>query len=140
MEKWRGSAGVCINESGKLLMVLQGKPDERKTWSVPSGGCEGEETFAACCVREVWEETGYMVEMEEKIKVKNGSNPNIPIDYEVHYFSVKIIGGKMQIQDPDKLIHEIAWKTMDEIKELELSFPEDLEFLAEWMLQNSITS
>lgn len=30
MNKWTGSAGICINEEGKLLMVLQGAPDEEK--------------------------------------------------------------------------------------------------------------
>jgi aminoglycoside 6'-N-acetyltransferase len=40
MQKWFGSSGVCINENGELLMVLQGKPEEDKKWSVPSGGQE----------------------------------------------------------------------------------------------------
>jgi hypothetical protein len=30
MQKWFGSSGVCINENGELLMVLQGKPEEDK--------------------------------------------------------------------------------------------------------------
>ncbi|CEG26250.1 MutT/nudix family protein [Bacillus sp. B-jedd] len=35
------------------------------------------------------------------------------------------------IQDPDNLIYEIAWKSVDEIRNLELSFPEDRDFLIE---------
>lgn len=38
------AAAVCIME-GKLLMVLQGKPEEYKTWSVPSGQIEFGETY-----------------------------------------------------------------------------------------------
>ena len=30
MQQWFGSSGVCINEHGQLLMVLQGKPEEKK--------------------------------------------------------------------------------------------------------------
>ncbi|SES27657.1 ADP-ribose pyrophosphatase YjhB, NUDIX family [Gracilibacillus ureilyticus] len=129
MEKWVGSSAVCINECGELLMVLQGRADEKKKWSVPSGGMEKGETLEQCCIREVWEETGYLIEIEEGIKVKNGTNLSIPILTEVHYFSVKITGGKRKIQDPDNLIYDIAWKTLDELKRLELSFPEDREFL-----------
>jgi ADP-ribose pyrophosphatase YjhB (NUDIX family) len=51
VEKWVGSSGICINENGQLLMVLQGKPEEKKTWSVPSGGKETNESFEECCER-----------------------------------------------------------------------------------------
>ena len=38
MQKWFGAAGICINSNGQILMVLQGKPEEKKLWTVPSGG------------------------------------------------------------------------------------------------------
>ena len=53
MQQWFGSSGVCINEHGQLLMVLQGKPEEKKTWSIPSGGKEYDETYEECCIREI---------------------------------------------------------------------------------------
>ena len=129
MKKWCGSSGICINENGELLMVLQGKPAEEKAWSVPSGGKEKNETFEECCVREVKEETGYDVEVVEELKVKNGIYEDISISYEVHYFLVKIVGGERKIQDPDNLIYDISWKTVYELEALELSFPEDKDFL-----------
>lgn len=131
MNKWIGSAAVCINENGQLLMVLQGKPEEEKTWSVPSGGREGNETFEACCIREVEEETGYVVKIVEEIKRKSSIESNIPL--EVHYFLVEITGGEEKIQDPDHLIYDIAWKSSDELKIIQLTFPEDKGFLIEYM-------
>ncbi|MFD1174094.1 NUDIX hydrolase [Oceanobacillus picturae] len=128
METWEGSAGVCLNENNELLMVLQGKEDEKKTWSVPTGGKEDGETFASCCLREVWEETGYRAETIEELMVKQGKIEEIPIQVKVHYYAVKIIGGAPTIQDPDQLIHEIAWKSRKELETLDLSFPEDREF------------
>lgn len=129
MQKWFGSSGVCVNENEELLMVLQGKPDEEKTWSVPSGGKEENENFEECCVREIKEETGYIAEVVEEIKVKKGVYKEIEISFEVHYFLVEIVGGERKIQDPDNLIYDIAWKNIEELKELRLSFPEDREFL-----------
>ncbi|MFC4408906.1 NUDIX hydrolase [Chungangia koreensis] len=134
MNIWRGAAGVCINERGELLMVLQGKPHEEKKWSVPAGGLEAGETIEECCVREISEETGYIAEVGEKLFVK--SLPGIEFAHvEVHYFFVKILGGEMKIQDPDELIHEIAWKSLDELQELDFAFPEDRDFLIELVEQ-----
>lgn len=51
-------------------MVLQGKPDEEKTWSIPSGGMKVGESPEKCCEREVFEETGYRVNILKKLCVK----------------------------------------------------------------------
>ncbi|PLT31029.1 NUDIX hydrolase [Peribacillus deserti] len=131
MEKWFGSAGICVNGEGKILMVLQGRPEEKRVWSIPSGGLEPGETFEECCVREVWEETGYEVEIARPLFIKEGVT--FGIDVEVHYYELKLIGGSAIIQDPDELIHEIAWKSADEISDLDLSFPEDRSFLLDFL-------
>jgi len=131
METWIGCAAVCINEKNEVLMVLQGQKGEEKRWSVPSGGLEKGETLEECCIREVWEETGYNVEVVNKIYEKEGITYGVPVY--VHYYVVKKIGGSMKIQDPDELIHEIAWKRIDEMKELTLSFPEDYEVLNKYI-------
>ena len=128
-----GSAGVCVNENSELLMVLQGRPDERKTWSVPTGGKEDNETFLDCCMREVAEETGYQVEIGDALLVKVGRYEELQIAFEVHYFSVKIIGGDQSIQDPDLLIHDVAWTSVDKLADLELTYPEDREFLIDYL-------
>ncbi|UOQ86571.1 NUDIX hydrolase [Gracilibacillus salinarum] len=129
MRKWFGASGVCINEENKLLMVLQGKPEEVKKWSVPSGGLEIEESFEECCKREVSEETGFIVEIADKLQVKKGENKEIGIAVEVHYYLVSIVGGERMIQDPYHLIYDIDWKSIEDLKKLDLSFPEDRDFL-----------
>ncbi|QWG34627.1 NUDIX hydrolase [Bacillus mycoides] len=108
MKRWIGTAAICMNEKNEFLVVLQGKVNEEKRWSVPSGGQEEGEELEGCCVREVWEETGITY--------------GVPVH--VYYYMVKLIGGNMKIQDPDELIHEI-----DEVKKLSLSFPEGYDLL-----------
>jgi ADP-ribose pyrophosphatase YjhB (NUDIX family) len=142
MRKWLGSAGLCINENGELLMVLQGTPEEKKTWTIPSGGKECNESFQECCLREMEEETGYITEIIEDIKVKKDIIKELDesIEVEVHYFLVKVIGGKKNLQDPDQLIYDIAWKKVEDLKTLELSFPEDRDFLIEYITNDRIKS
>jgi len=132
MKKWMGSAGICVNEKNEqLLMVLQGQPHEKKVWSIPSGGKELNETYEECCIREISEETGYEVEIVKPLFVKEGNSYGF--DVIVHYFEVEIVGGECKIQDPDELIHDVAWKSVDDLKELDLSFPEDREYLMSFL-------
>ncbi len=127
---WEGSAALCINED-KVLMVLQGKRDEPKRWSIPSGGKHQNESSEDCCLRELKEETGYIGEVQKKLFVKRGHSYGI--DVTVHYFHVEIISGEQTIQDPDQLIHEIRWMTLEELPHLPLSFPEDLRILQDFL-------
>ncbi|WP_102261482.1 NUDIX hydrolase [Mesobacillus jeotgali] len=127
MELWEGSAGVCKNGHGEILMVLQGKKDEEKLWAVPAGGKETGETFEQCCIREVLEETGYEAEIVRQLFMKTGVISGVEV--KVQYFEIKVTGGDSKIQDPDGLIHEIAWKKVSEMSELDFGFKEDREFL-----------
>jgi 8-oxo-dGTP pyrophosphatase MutT (NUDIX family) len=135
MHKWVGAAGVCVNSKGQVLMVLQGKPEEDKSWSVPSGGRENDEALEECCIREVFEETGYQAKVVKKLKDKQGAFGSV--EYTVSYFEIEVIGGTPKIQDPDGLIYDIAWKSVEQIKELQLSFPEDKDFLIDFIKRNN---
>ncbi|MGV3487399.1 MAG: NUDIX hydrolase [Tuberibacillus sp.] len=134
MNTWHGSAAVCVR-GGKLLMVKQGKPEEQKRWAIPSGGREYGESDESCCIREVFEETGYQVEVIRHLFTKTGQTYGIPV--EVQYYEVDIIGGRAVIQDPDGLIYEIAWKSAEELTEMDLAFPEDREFLLDFMKERN---
>ena len=126
MKKWFGAAGICVKEQ-RVLMVLQGKVEEPKLWSIPSGGLMKGETFEECCIREVREETGYDIKIIRPLFKKE-------TEYvEVQYFEFAIIGGSEEIKDPDNLIYDIAWKSIEEINKLDLSFPEDRNLLIHWL-------
>lgn len=135
MFKWQGAAGICFNERNEVLMVLQAAPGEDKLWTVPSGTLEEGETFEECCVREFWEETGLTVHPSEKVHQKNGLLSDYGISYYVEYFVVDFVSGELTIHDPDEFIHEIAWKSLDDIKRLPLAYPDDIHIL-EQLLKN----
>ncbi len=48
-------------------MVLQGTKGDGKTWAVPSGGIEATENFETYCIREVYEETGFIVDIVKEV-------------------------------------------------------------------------
>lgn len=63
---WTGAAGIIVVKN-KIMMV---KGKETKCWSLPSGEIEKGETSEQACAREVWEETGFKVEVVKSIQVK----------------------------------------------------------------------
>lgn len=137
MFSWKGAAGICVNEQKEVLMVLQAAPGEEKKWTVPSGTLEEDETIEECCIREFVEETGFVVKTLDKIHNKNGVISEHGISYSVEYFLVEIISGEITIQDPDEFIHDIAWKSLEEIQTLDLAYPEDIHII-EKVIKNAI--
>lgn len=133
---WEGSAALCLKEN-KVLMVLQGKQNEPKRWTIPSGGKFTDETYEACCLRELHEETGYTGSIQEQLYIKKGRSYGV--DVTVHYYLVEIIDGEPIIQDPDQLIQEIRWVHIEDLPLLDLSFPEDLKLLDVWVLKYTIS-
>ena len=129
MFSWKGATGICVNEQKEVLMVLQAAPGEEKKWTVPSGTLEEDETIEECCIREFVEETGFVVKTLDKIHNKNGVISEHGISYSVEYFLVEIISGEITIQDPDEFIHDIAWKSLEEIQTLDLAYPEDIHII-----------
>lgn len=135
MFSWKGAAGVCVNERQEVLMVLQAAPGEDKKWTVPSGTLEEGETLEECCIREFGEETGFIVKTVDNLHSKSGVIQEHGISFHVEYFLVQIISGEITLQDPDEFIHEIAWKSFEEINALDLAYPEDIHII-EKVLKN----
>jgi len=126
---WQGAVAVVRDGDGRLLMVLQGEPGQVPRWSLPGGGREPGEDFGACCRREVLEETGLEVSLGPEVWVKRTQDANRSGSVEVHCFLAQVVGGQVQVRDPDGLIHDIAWQSRGEIAGLPLCYPEDLPAL-----------
>lgn len=129
MKKWIGSAAVVI-EDGKLLMV---RAKGSTAWSIPSGGIEDNETAEAACIREVWEETGYHVNVKEQLLVKKAVIKTYAVT--TYYFNCTYISGTMQYHDPDKIIEEIDWKSIEQLQVIEFLYPEDAKMLKELLFK-----
>lgn len=116
--KWDKTRTACrgiIIDGNKILLSYETVTDQ---WMIPGGGLENGETERACCIREIAEETGCMVETSECM---------LEIDeyYEDwkwvnKYFICKVIGTTeiKQTQREQEVGMIPKWLTIDEIKDI----------------------
>ena len=78
--------GIVIRD-GMILMTYEVNTDQ---WFIPGGGLEGEETIQQCCIRELAEETGYVVEPLYQFAIINEYYEEWK--YISHYFICEITG------------------------------------------------
>ena len=85
-----GSRGIIL-DGGNILLSREEKTDY---WLLPGGGTEKGETPEMCCVREVEEETGYLVRPVRKFLVLNEYYEEYR--YVSHFFVCEVIGKGQQ--------------------------------------------
>lgn len=96
--KTRIGCRAIVLQDGKLLVSREEISDY---WVLPGGGLEKGETVAECCVREVLEETGCLVEPIEEFLVINEYYEEYR--YISHFFICKAVGkGEQKLTAAEK--------------------------------------
>lgn len=121
------AAGGFIVEDGKVLMVRRKYPPREGYWSFPAGFMEWGETPAACCIREVKEETGLDVDVTSSFKVYSGSDDPRTRAVLIMYI-VKIKGGKMIPGDDASELRYFPFNNLPE----NIAFESHVRALAEY--------
>ncbi|WP_062106393.1 NUDIX hydrolase [Bacillus niameyensis] len=105
------------DEKGNILLVKNVKEDSFY-WGLPGGAVEKGETLEEAVIREVKEETGFHIavsglhSIREMFFEKKGHHALI-----ITFFA-EIIGGHINISDPDNEIGEVRWVDYQTAKEL----------------------
>ena len=86
-----GVGAVIVDDVGRILLVLRGNEPQAGLWSVPGGKVEAGETLVEAVVREVVEETGLRVVVDDEAWVVD--IPHGDIVFEVHDFLAHVDGG-----------------------------------------------
>ena len=85
-------------EDGRLLMVERANPPGQGLWAVPGGRVNPGETLVEAVRREVREETGLEVAVDDVVWVGESIGPGAPPEW--HYtiidFSARVVGGRLQ--------------------------------------------
>ncbi len=103
-------AGCVIRQGdGKYLLVQEKQPKVYGLWNLPAGYLDKGETIENAAIREAKEETGYDVELDNKIGIYHETIES-PVR---HAFSAYIVGGELNIQEDEIL--DAGWFSYEEI-------------------------
>lgn len=125
-------ARACVVHESKILLVS----DDGSYWYLPGGHMETGENLSVCAKREVYEETGYKVEIQDIIYVFEFHDKNIASHKVECVFSATITAHPTQQQwedlDHNKSVTMKQWFTLEEIQardDVQPSFIKDGKWL-----------
>lgn len=103
--------GGVIKKDNKYLLVQEAQEKCRGKWNIPAGHLDPNETIFEGAKREVFEETGFNVELTGILRIEN----RVMTDNEFMgvVFSTNIVGGEIRI-DPREIL-DIKWFTYEEV-------------------------
>ena len=104
-------AGVVIIKDNKILLVQEKLPKAYGLWNLPAGHIDKGETLEIAAKREGQEETGFKLELGDKI----GTFPLTP-EAQIHVYKANILGGEIKF-DKNELL-AVNWFTKEETKQL----------------------
>ncbi len=113
-------AGALVEQDGGVVLVRRGVEPKKGLWCLPAGYVEADELVEEGVAREVWEETGLEIEVDDMLNVYSfGREPQTGV---LLVYSGRVVGGSLHAGDdaqevrafsPDQLPpdHEIAFRT-----------------------------
>jgi mutator protein MutT len=111
-----GVGAVILNADGRVFLAKRGREarNESGKWEFPGGGVEFGETLEHALMREVLEEYGFEVEVQELLDVVNHLIPAEEQHWVSPTFLCRFTSGAPRIREPDKC-DEIGWFELEMI-------------------------
>jgi 8-oxo-dGTP diphosphatase len=122
--------GVLVWRDGEVLLVRHEKAGH-SYWLVPGGGVDVGETMVAAGAREVFEETGYTVEMGALLLICEAIDPKPGGRHIINaVYAAAVRGGTLTVGVDDKSLRDAQWHPVEALGELEMYPPIGAELLA----------
>lgn len=106
----RIGVGVIVIKNGKILLGQRKNAHGEGTWAFPGGHLEFGETVEACAMREVFEETGLMLNSVRKYDFSEDIFPENNSHYVTLFMIADAFSGELQNREPDKCV---GWNWFD---------------------------
>ncbi|WP_152393639.1 NUDIX hydrolase [Paenibacillus guangzhouensis] len=117
-------ASVLIHDEQGRILVVQNGQGTSSYWSLPGGEVEEGETLEQGAIREAKEETGYDIAITGLNSLREMYFTARESHALIITFTAIIIGGSIQLQDPDQDIVDVRWVDVHTAKELMPDFIE----------------
>ena len=107
------AAGGVVEKEGKLLMIYR-----RKMWDLPKGKLDKGETIKECAVREVEEETGVKVKIDQKIDAvwHTYISRKKYILKKTHWYAMECRNDKKMAPQKGEGIKKVEWMNLEEVR------------------------
>lgn len=113
MKNEKACGAVIENEEGKILLIFQ----QNGFWGFPKGHVEEGETESETAVREVFEETGLWVELNEENRFEFSYDiKDLNIHKTVVLFTAKVVDDS-RFKKQDEEIAEMNWFDKNDVEE-----------------------
>lgn len=113
-----GGFVISKDDPNQIALMARFNRGGKLEWCIPKGHPEQSETIEQAAVREVFEETGLVVEIEQSLgEVKyQFSQGGKKISKTVHVFLMRQISGELSLEhDPHHEASELAWVPVDQL-------------------------
>jgi len=117
-----GVGAIIFDAESRVFLAKRGSlaRNERNRWEFPGGGVEFGETLVHALVREIAEEYGCEIEVQELLGVVDHIIPDERQHWVSSMFICRVKSGTPHIREPHKC-EEIGWFSLDEIPEATLT-------------------
>jgi 8-oxo-dGTP diphosphatase len=120
----KAAGGVVRRDDGAIAVVHRPRYDD---WSFPKGKLDPGESWEACALREVWEETGLRCELLDELS-PTFYNDRKGRSKAVRYWLMEVTdAGELEVNDE---VDELRWVTPADAAAL-LTYPHDAELARE---------
>ena len=126
---------VLLTDGGQILLSrFRGTATQAPCWTMPGGGVEFNESLHDAAVREVYEETGYRIELGAMLEADHFTVPASatrgPVRLQRFVFAGAITGGVLGTTEVDGTTERAVWMSISEVRALEASDRADVVDLA----------
>ncbi|MEM0457003.1 MAG: NUDIX hydrolase [Nitrososphaerota archaeon] len=116
------AVGALILQDHNILLVKRKNEPGKGRWSIPGGSVELGESLKDAVVREVYEETGLLVEVSELLDIieviRRDNAGNIIFHYVILDYLAKPISGTLRAASDAS---DVIWVSVDEAMNMEIT-------------------